>query len=94
MNDFDDKVKSFNNFIEAYKNLSITEKRLEFIRSLKELIAVFDALAEKDNISLDYVNSSEILDTNEEDDFLEASMVYLEVAKDIIGQYLSHFIEE
>lgn len=94
MNDFDDKVKSFNNFIEAYKNLSITEKRLEFIRSLKELIAVFDALAEKDNISLDYVNSSEILDTNGEDDFLEASMVYLEVAKDIIGQYLSHFIEE
>ena len=60
---------------------------------MKELFVIFEGLAEADNVTLDYVKNNEILDLNNnnvsEDDFLEAAMVYLEISKDIIGQYIS-----
>ena len=44
------------------------------------------------NIKIEYMHSNEILDLQKENlseaDFIEASVVYLEIAKDIIGQYL------
>lgn len=88
-----EKEQAFSNYINAYKKLSIAEKREEFILALKELFIIFDGLAEADNIKLNYLKNNEILDlksdNTSEDDFLEAAMVYLEISKDIIGQYLS-----
>lgn len=86
----EDRKEIFDNYIESYKLLNIPEKREKLISSLKDLIAVFNFFAESDNIRLDYIRSNQTFDLNNEEDFLVASMVYLEIAKDIIGQYLYH----
>ena len=84
---------AFNEYIDEVKKLNTFEKRSELIYSIKELIAVFEQLAINDNIDLHYLKNKEITDLNNsnvsEDDFLEASLVYLEVAKNVIGEYLS-----
>lgn len=85
--------QAFREYMEAYKKLSIPEKREEIINSTKELIAAFEQLSAQDNIPLSFLRSREIDDLDgdnvSEDDFLEAELVYLEVAKNIIGQYLN-----
>ena len=81
----------FNNYIEEVKKLSVEEKREELINSILHLISVFDTLAKEENIRLNYLTNREILDINKEnvseDDFLEAALVYLEMAKNIVGDY-------
>jgi len=83
---------AFNNYIEEVKKLDTMGKRNELINSIKQLIAVFESFAKDENIELHYLKNREILDLSNnpvsEDDFLEASLVYLEVAKNIIGEYL------
>lgn len=84
--------KSFEEYMEEFKQLDIKNKRNEIINSIKELIAVFDKIAMDDNIELHYLKNKEINDLKNkvvsEDDFLEAELVYLEVAKNLIGEYL------
>ena len=88
----DELNEVFNDYIIEFKKLSTLEKRDEIILSIKELIAAFNQLAIIDNINLDYLKNNEINDLKKdvvsEDDFLEAELVYLEVAKNLIGQYL------
>ena len=83
--------ESFNNYINEYKKLPTKEKRNELIDSIKEIIVTFDYLAKEENINVHYLKNNEILDLNKdivsEDDFLEAAIVYVEVAKNIIGEY-------
>lgn len=83
---------AFNNYIEEVKKLDTTEKRNELIYSIKQLIAVFESMAEDDRIELHFLKNREILDLSNnpvsEDDFIEAALVYLEVAKNMIGEYL------
>lgn len=82
----------FNEYIEEFKKLDTNKKREEIINSIKQLIVLFDQLAAMDNIELHYLKSREINDIKSdnvlEDDFLEAELVYLEVAKNLIGEYL------
>lgn len=89
MNDLNN---SFNEYINAFKGLDTLQKRKEVINSIKEIIVFFQKLAIKDSIELEYLKNREIYDLKKdnisEDDFLEAEIVYLEVAKNIIGQYL------
>ena len=93
----DELNKSFNDYVDEFKKLSIGEKRNELIESVKELIAGFEFLANQDNVKLHYLKNKEILDLNNdivsEDDFLEAAIVYVEVAKNIIGEYLGKEVE-
>lgn len=83
---------AFNNYIEEVKKLDTTGKRNELINSIKQLIAIFEYLAEYDRIELHFLKNREILDLSNnptsEDDFIEAALVYLEVAKNMIGEYL------
>lgn len=83
--------ESFNNYINEYKKLPTNEKRNELIDSIKEIIVTFEYLAKEENIDIHYLKNKEILDLNKdtvsEDDFLEAAIVYVEVAKNIIGEY-------
>ena len=83
---------AFNKYIEEYKKLTVLEKREELIKSIKELIAGFEKIASVDNIELHYLRNREINDLKgdsvSEDDFLEGTLVYIEVAKNIIGEYL------
>ena len=89
--------ESFNEYINELKKLSINEKRDELILSIKELIAEFEFLAERDKIKLHYLKNREILDLNKdyvsEDDFIEAAIVYIEVAKNLMGEYLGKEVE-
>ena len=88
----EEKNRVFKEYIEAFKELDTDRKREEFIKLLKDFIVIFDSLAQQDNIKIEYMHSNEILDLQKENlsesDFIEASVVYLEIAKDIIGQYL------
>lgn len=83
---------AFDQFIKEFKKLTISEKRMEIVDSIKELNALIDTLAEKENKQLEYLKSKEISDLNNglesEDDFLEGLLVYIENAKNLIGQYL------
>ena len=87
----EEKQEIFNSYMEEFKKLSIQEKRDEIMKAIKELIAIFQSFANMDNINLEFLKSKEILDIDKsdtEDDFLEAELVYIENAKNIIGQYL------
>lgn len=85
--------QTFNEYMEEFKKLNLKEKRNEIINSIKDLIAIFDKLAEIDGIELHYLKNQEIKDLQKEevseDDFLEGELVYIEVAKNMIGEYLS-----
>ena len=93
-----DRKDVFTNYINSFKKLNIDLKKKEIIYSLREMIAVFDALSLEEGIILDYVKSKEIIDLGKEDavddDFLEAVFVYLEISKDIIGQYVLQSIKK
>ena len=83
--------EAFNICMSEFKKLSLIEKREALLYSIKELIAIFEKLSEDANIKLEYIKNGEILDTknnDSEEDFLEAEFVYIENAKNIIGQYL------
>ena len=83
---------AFNEYINEFKKLDINLKRDEFIRSLKEFLAVISVLANNEGIETTFLKNNEILDLQKEnvteDDFLEAAMVYLENAKNTIGEFL------
>ena len=87
----DELNNTFVEYMREFKTLTIEQKRNEILKSIKELIAIFESLAEADKIPIEYIKSKEILDiesSNTEHDFLEAEVVYIENAKSIIGQYL------
>ncbi len=85
--------ESFINYIEEVKKLSTKEKRQELINSIKEMIVAYSALAKQEGINLNPLKSQEILDlkdgTETEDDFLEAAITYLEISKNLMGEYLN-----
>lgn len=86
--------KAFNEYMQEFKKLDTKDKRREVVTSIKELIVAFDKLAQADNIELHYLRSNEVTDLKKdnvsEDDFLEAELVYIEVAKNMIGEYLEY----
>lgn len=82
----------FSEYMDAFKELDISEKRIEIINSIKEVSALLVKLANDDGISLNYLNSKEILNFKNgreiEEEFLEALLVYIENFKEMLGQYL------
>lgn len=83
---------AFSDYIRCFKELSTSGKRKEVINSLKEFIAIIDYVASLEKIKLNYLQNNEIKDLFEdnvsEDDFLEAVLVYIEVAKNLAGEYM------
>lgn len=83
----------FTEYMDAFKELDISEKRIEIINSIKEVSALLVKLADDDDgISLKCLNSKEILNFKNgretEEEFLEALLVYIENFKEMLGQYL------
>ena len=89
---------AFNEYLDAFKQMSIPDKRKEIIRAINEITAMFDALSSQANIPLNYIKSNEILELKNgfesEDDYLEALLVYIENAKSVLGQYLLKIVGE
>ncbi len=83
---------SFTEYIDTVKLLPLNEKKQEVIDSIKGLIANIDMIAQTDNKELHYLKSEEINDISKEpvsdDDYVEALLVYIEVAKNMLGEYL------
>ena len=82
----------FTEYMDAFKELDISEKRIEIINSIKEVSALLVKLVDDDGISLKCLNSKEILNFKNgretEEEFLEALLVYIENFKEMLGQYL------
>lgn len=83
---------AFKEYIDAFKQMQISDKRKEIIRNINEVTAMFDMLATESNIQLSYLKSNEVNELKDgyesEDDYLEALLVYIENAKNVMGQYL------
>ena len=79
----------FNEVIENYKRMSTADKRQEILNELKLLIAVFEKMCEDNGIEYRKIQSSEVLQLNDgketEDDYLEATFVYVEYLKEVLG---------
>ena len=88
----DELNNSFNRYLEAFKRMRISDKRQDIINAINEITASFVSLAEDANINIEYIKSKEITELNNgyesEDDYLEALLVYIENAKNVLGQYL------
>jgi len=88
----DELNNQFNNYIEEFKQLDINSKRDEFIRILKEFVVILNVMATNEGVETTFLKNKEILDLQKEyvseDDFIEAALVYLENAKNIIGEFL------
>ena len=84
---------AFKEYVDAFKQMELIDKRKEIIRNINEITAMFDMLAAESNIQLSYLKSHEITELKDghesEDDFLEALLVYIENAKSVLGQYLA-----
>jgi len=84
---------AFNNYINEFKKIQTIEKRKIIIESIIEIINIFKEIAKKDNIELHYLEGydKDILkkDNFNEDTYLEKQLIYIETAKNIIGEYLS-----
>lgn len=82
----------FTEYMDAFKELDISEKRIEIINSIKEVSALMVKLANDEGMNLKYLNSKEILNFKNgretEEEFLEALLVYIENFKEMLGQYL------
>lgn len=88
----DELNSTFKEYLEAFKQLNIADKRKDIIFAIKEMTAMFDTLASDAGIQVQYLKSKEITELNDgnetEDDYLEALLVYIENAKNILGEYL------
>lgn len=92
----DELKNSFNEYLEAFKQMDVPAKRNEIIHAVNEITASFDFLAADANIPLHYITSKEISELKNgyesEDDYLEALLVYIENAKSVMGEYLENII--
>lgn len=84
--------ESLNEYIESVKELDTNSKRQELYESLIDFGQTIQELAQDDDIQLHYLNNKEIDDLYNnnlsEDDFLEAMLVYVEMIKNMVGEYL------
>ena len=79
----------FSEVIDNYKRMSISDKREEIVKELKLMVVIFEKLCEENNIEYRKIQSREILDLKSgketEDDYLEATFVYVEYLKEVLG---------
>ena len=79
----------FEEVMENYKRMATSDKREMLISELKLMVAIFEKMCEDNNIEYRKIQSKEILDLNNgnetEDDYLEATFVYVEYLKEVLG---------
>lgn len=82
----------FEEVIESYKLMALSDKREKLLYEIKVLIAVLEKMCEDKGIEFKTIKSNEILDLRDgnesEDDYLEATFVYIQYLKEVIGSLL------
>lgn len=88
----DEINNAFNNYMNEVKKLDTNGKRKELYDSLMNLGNSIVELARLEGIELHYLQNREIDDlfnqNLSEDDYLEAMLVYFEMIKNMVGEYL------
>lgn len=88
------KDKIFDEYIEKYKQLKIKDKRDVIIDLLIEDITTMDRLLTKKGINTQILYNKEIEDIKNdnynEDDFLEATLVYLYSMRELLSEYIKN----
>ncbi len=83
---------AFSKYMDGVKKLDTNGKRKELYDSLMNLGNSIVELARLEGIELHYLQSREIDDlfnkNLSEDDYLEAMLVYFEMIKNMVGEYL------
>jgi hypothetical protein len=86
---FEEKL---NNYVEAYKKLSLVDKKLAVEKEIKETLALLERLHENSGKNNDILFNKEILDVKDgvstEDDFVEAMFVYILTIQESLASYV------
>ena len=82
----------FEDVMDYYKLMSISDKRKEILNEIKLVVAVLEKLCVDNNIEYRKIKSREILDFDNgfelEKDYLEALFVYVQYLKEVTGSLL------
>lgn len=82
----------FDQYIQKVKKMNTNGKRKELYDSVFELAHAIQTMAQVEQIDLHYLQNREIDDLYKpyvsEDDYLEAMLVYVEIIKNMLGEYL------
>ncbi len=75
----------------AYRKLSIDDKRKQNINNLKTLINVFETICDKNKIKYNKSKYKDYLDNDNyilEEEYLENLFIYIDYLKELCGSYL------
>ena len=83
-----EKQQTFNEFMEEYKKLELSQKQDELLDKLKSIFVYLNVYAMQNNIEYTPIKSRELNDLDEEatvDDYLEVMMVYSQNIEELLG---------
>lgn len=86
---FEEKL---NNFVEAYKKLSLVDKKVALEKEIKETLALLEKLHQNLGKENTILLNKEVLDVKDgvssEDDFVEAMFVYILMIQESLASYV------
>jgi hypothetical protein len=86
---FEEKL---NNFVEAYKKLSLVDKKVALEKEIKETLALLEKLHQNLGKENTILLNKEVLDVkagvSSEDDFVEAMFVYILMIQESLASYV------
>lgn len=88
-----EKQQTFNEFMEEYKKLELSQKQDELLDKLKSIFVYLNAYAMQNNIEYTPIKSRELNDLDEEatvDDYLEVMMVYSQNIEELLGLVIEY----
>lgn len=88
-----EKQQIFNEYMEEYKKLELSQKQDELLDKLKSIFVYLNVYATQNNIEYTLVKSRELNDLDEEatiDDYLEVMMVYSQNIEELLGLVIEY----
>lgn len=88
-----EKQQTFNEFMEEYKKLELSQKQDELLDKLKSIFVYLNVYAMQNNIEYTPIKSRELNDLDEEatvDDYLEVMMVYSQNIEGLLGLVIEY----
>lgn len=78
----------FEELIEEYKKLPSDSRREKIIEELKLVVALLELLCDKKDIKYQDLTVDELLNSKDEDKFLEIAYSYITILKETLGSYV------
>jgi len=78
----------FEEYKNAFVNLDVMDKKVELIKELKMIVVMMQQMCEINHIEYALLTSKEALNESlNDDDYLNALFVYINVLKELIGSF-------